>query len=381
MNATLSPEAMMMGTTVPPLEVALKNYNERIILAVISLLIALFGFLGNCLVILAVGLSRKLRTATNVYVVNLSVADLCTCVFLPWHMVALLSDGWPLPDWICIITAAVSIIFVGSSILTLALIALNRLYLITQPKDKYRSFYTLRNLLATTAFTWILPTLTVCLPLAFGIGSLGYDPQYTRCGPQHLSEADNLHDMIIASVLYPVPLIIIVVCYYKIFVHIREHTKSMSAKLSSAASELSSNSQSYPQSSKGGAESHVSQPDTKINRSTPAPKTTGAMQKGLSRRQVEITKNLFYVVCAFIICLTPYSVGLMVPGSDHFVPYAGAILLINSCINPVIYQVKHPYFRATFTAIIHCRFHDIQEPVPLLRAALSSRSASPVNCK
>ena len=377
MNSTISAPAP------PTKEAALSNYNERILLALISLVIALFGFLGNCLVILSVALSRKLRTATNVYVVNLSVADLCTCLFLPWHMVALLcTEGWPLPDWICAITAAVSIIFVGSSILTLACIALNRLYLITQPKDKYRSFYTLRNLLVTTILTWILPTLTVCLPLAFGIGSLGYDPQYTRCGPQHLTEADNLHDMIIASVLYPIPLVIIIYCYSKIFVHIRRHTKTMSAKISSANSEISSSS--FPKSSKAPPTQNTSQPNLNNSIAPPAPKPPAqqsSIQKGLSRRQVEITKNLFYVVCAFIICLTPYSVGLMVPGSDHFVPYAGAILLLNSCVNPIIYQIKHPYFRSTFSAILHCRLGDIQEPVPLLRAALSQRSSSPVQCK
>ncbi|XP_072013764.1 probable G-protein coupled receptor No18 [Amphiura filiformis] len=375
----------MNGTAEIPTKVpALTNYNERILLAFISLVIALFGFLGNSLVILAVGLSRKLRTATNVYVLNLSVADLLVCLFLPWHMVALLNvDGWPLPDWICAVTAAVSIIFVGSSILTLACIALNRLYLITQPKDKYRSFYTLRNLLATTAFTWILPTLTVCLPLAFGIGSLGYDAQYTRCGPQHLTESDNLHDMIIASVLYPIPLVIIIYCYCKIFLHIRRHTKTMSAKISTANSEISGGSSSFPKSSNkpGPPSNNTSEPNLMANRTTAPPKPVSSIQKGLSKRQVEITKNLFYVVCAFILCLTPYSVGLMVPGSDHFVPYAGAILLLNSCINPVIYQVKHPYFRSTFSAILHCKFHDIQEPVPLLRAALSTRSSSPVPCK
>lgn len=97
----------------------------------------------------------------------------------------------------------------------------------------------------------------------------------------------------------------------------------------------------------------------------------------LSRRQVEITKNLFYVVCAFFICLTPYSVCLVYDASDPAVPYTGAFVLFNSCINPIIYATKHPYFKQVFKCILQCKFQDVPEPASFVR---SLRSSKEVNC-
>ncbi|XP_033626487.1 melatonin receptor type 1B-A-like [Asterias rubens] len=341
------------------------SYGERVVLAVAICLIAVFGGFGNGLVIISVALSRKLRTATNVYVVSLSTTDLLTCLCLPWHALAVASvDGWPMDMVVCATAGALSIIFVGSSMITLAFIALNRLYLITQPSAKYRAFYTSKMLIATTLLAWLLPIATVAIPPLVGLGKLGYDDKYLRCGPLHKSKNSfSVYDSIIATVLYPAPLVIIVVSYVKIFLHIRRHTKTITAP-----NEHSSSSH-YPKSPAVSNGNNHPQ--------TPALKPQSSTKKRLSRRQVEITKNLFYVVCAFVLCLTPYSTGLMIPGLDHFVPYAGVILLLNSCVNPVIYAAKHPHFKTVFRYILTLKFSKIPEPSNFLRSALSSRSDLP----
>ena len=46
------------------------------------ILIALLGVFGNVYVILAVVLSRKLRTFTNIFIVNQSCSDLLSCLCL-----------------------------------------------------------------------------------------------------------------------------------------------------------------------------------------------------------------------------------------------------------------------------------------------------------
>ena len=77
-------------------------YAERVVLAVAISFIAVFGSVGNGLVIVSVALSRKLRTATNVYVVSLSATDLLTCLCLPWHALAVVSvEGWPMDMVVC----------------------------------------------------------------------------------------------------------------------------------------------------------------------------------------------------------------------------------------------------------------------------------------
>ncbi|XP_038068152.1 trace amine-associated receptor 8b-like [Patiria miniata] len=338
------------------------TYGERIVLAVAMSIIAVVGSVGNGLVILSVALSRKLRTATNVYVVSLSTTDLLTCLCLPWHVLGAVSiDGWPIGMWICSAFGGLTIIFVGSSIITLAFIAVNRLFLITQPSTRYRTLYTRKMLLVTTLVAWLLPFVTVTLPPLLGVGKLGYDEKYLRCGPVQTSGGplSNPYDMIVSAVLYPIPMLVIVVSYVKIFLYIKHHTKTI---LTPNIAPSDHSSSSYPKS------------PTANNNGTPHPGTlspVNSTRRRLSRRQVEITKNLFYVVCAFVLCLTPYSVGLMIPAADHFTPYAGVILLLNSCVNPVIYAAKHPYFRTVFVCIVTLKFSKIPEPSSFLRYALS----------
>ena len=90
----------------------------------------------------------------------------------------------------------------------------------------------------------------------------------------------------------------------------------------------------------------------------------------LSEREVDITKNMFYVVVAFFICFTPFTLCMIIDTSDPFLPYATAIVFINSCINPIIYAIKHPNFKTTFGLIIRCRWREIRPPSKLLRSLL-----------
>lgn len=94
------------------------------------------------------------------------------------------------------------------------------------------------------------------------------------------------------------------------------------------------------------------------------------VKSNLSRRQVEITKNLFYVLCAFLVCITPYLI-LLVFNDDGplaaFAPYAAACLMVNNCINWIIYATKHPHFKVVFKCILTCKWREIPEPVGWLR--------------
>ena len=88
------------GSTPQPFEFS--DYKQRVIVAVLYLMVVVLGIFGNTLVILAVLLSKKLRTATNAFVVSLSVADLLTCLGLPWDAAATLGrDGPPFGEWGC----------------------------------------------------------------------------------------------------------------------------------------------------------------------------------------------------------------------------------------------------------------------------------------
>lgn len=328
---------------------------QRIIIAIVYGILALTGLLGNSLVILAVLLSRKLRTITNVFVVNLSIADCLTCLMLPFNVVGLLNlDGnqekYPLEEWICRGAGLILFTCAGCSVYTLAAIGINRWYLITRPVRRYRTFFARKNITMMVLIVWLIPLFTALVPPLAGLGELGYARKYATCTHKTTHELSDYYSMLQAAIFYPIPMITIVTTYILIFCHIREHAKIITEQSEISTTSMPSNA-------------------------NPASMDPNAdLRKRLSRRQLEITRNLFYVVCAFFICITPYAMVLFIPPSDPLTPWTAAIFLVNSCINPFIYATKHPHFKVIFKLILTCQCSRVPEKSRIMRSIRSVRS-------
>ncbi|XP_038074136.1 alpha-1B adrenergic receptor-like [Patiria miniata] len=323
-----------------------EDYTQRAIIGTIVCLVAVVGFVGNVMVILAVILSRKLQTRTNVFVVNLAVADLVTCFSAPFTVVALLSKvGWPMPEIVCSIMAAIGLGSIACSIMTLAAISINRFVLITKTTATYRTIYTPKKIAAMVAFTWVYPALVCSISPIFGVGKWGYSDKYKTCTQDTSHETSDFFSLVGSALIYPIPLIVLFVCYFKIYRHITGHMKKMMGKGKGVEMTDTSNSSNVAST-------------TKLHKNPPA---------SFSKRQVEITKNLFYVVCAFVACLAPFAIALMIPPSDPVIPWTGMIIIFNSGINPIIYGAKHPHFKEVFRHMLRCQYHMIPEPSGCLR--------------
>ncbi|PIK36695.1 putative muscarinic acetylcholine receptor M2-like [Apostichopus japonicus] len=135
--------------------------TQRTLLSVIVILVAAVGIPGNILVMIAVTFSKRLQTKTNSFVVNLACSDLAACLVLPFQVVALLNDSWPLPDPLCTFVAVVVWVGLGSSVVNLALIAFNRFTLITKSRTHYDQLYSKRNLVLMLVSAWIIPIVLV----------------------------------------------------------------------------------------------------------------------------------------------------------------------------------------------------------------------------
>ncbi|XP_033633740.1 rhodopsin, GQ-coupled-like [Asterias rubens] len=336
---------------------------QRYIIGVVFCLVSLFGFTGNTIVILAVVLSNKLQTRTNVFVVNLATADLLTCLASPFNAVALFSlNGWPLPEIICSLSGALFIVSLSCSITSLACISINRLILITKTLSTYQSIYTSKKIAAMIVFTWLYPLLICCLPL-FGIGRWGYSFKFKICTQDSNVETSRTFSLIGALLVYPIPLLILFVCYFKIYRHVDAHIRTLTQKRASEVEmhdePSTSSSRATPTSSSRATPSSPKSPKPTLKRS--------ATQASLSRRQTAITKNLFFVMCAFIACLAPYAVSLVIRNSDPVVPWTFMIVIFNSAINPVIYGIKHPHFKKVFLHMFRCQYHQIPEPSNFLK--------------
>ena len=78
------------------------------------------------------------------------------------------------------------------------------------------------------------------------------------------------------------------------------------------------------------------------------------MIKAINQKEIDITKNVFIVVCLFMICFVASSVNLVIPGASLSILYGFMIMMANSVVNPIIYGLKHPNFQEAFKRIL-CR--------------------------
>lgn len=143
--------------------------GENISWAVTYALLAVAGSSGNLLVIYLVYSVRKLRSASNAFIVNVCAADLLVCgLWMPQEAVALALSRPPRAaagpaSWRSL-AAALLLLALLASLFSHSLIALNRYALITKAPAAYRDLYRRRNAAAMIASSWLAAAVLLLLP-------------------------------------------------------------------------------------------------------------------------------------------------------------------------------------------------------------------------
>ncbi|XP_071501266.1 melatonin receptor type 1B-B-like [Diadema antillarum] len=310
------------------------------ILACVVALITITGVLGNSFVIFLVSLSRQLQTVTNVFVVSLTLSDLIGCGMLSLEIVALLNlDGWPLPEWVCQMTGGVCVIAFIASVSHLALISVDRFVLITRPKTRYMRLYIGRNIAMMIGLAWLAPLLSIVLPTSLGFGSLGYNAKNYFCVYDGTKLQLRMLN-VFAAVSFAIAFSIIISCYVRIYLYVRKQHRSLL--------------KFYEEKSHKSAAPHKND--------------SSNMRMTIDKREIEITKNLFFVVCGYFICVLPNSLCVMTESCYlKYFKFTAVVYSINSCINPFIYCFKQPLFRQISLCVFRRRWSEIPKPSPWLR--------------
>ncbi|XP_022100954.1 protein trapped in endoderm-1-like [Acanthaster planci] len=347
---------------------SLYPYQARIGFSCCWIIVAILGVVGNSLVILSVILSKKLRTVTNAFVVNLSVADFWTSLSCPWQAVALLSRGaWPLASEVpCKIAAMQLSTGYGTSLYSLAAIAFNRFILITQTTATYSRWYSPGKVSSIIAMTWVIPAVVSFLPPILGIGDLGYDAQDYSCLDKDGHPRAAEYNLAQSLGMYPIPLLIIVGSYLALYIHLKRHFRKRKRRLNQYASPAQGDAAAV-------AESTVSFAIETESSRCPTTDIAKSNRRAISRQQLAITRNLFMVFCVFVLLVSPFFLAIAVPSSRKFTLYGAAIAIFNSCVNPIIYTVNHPQFKGVLRSILRCRYSQIPEPSDWLKSVLSWR--------
>ena len=275
---------------------------------------------------------------------------------------------------------------------------------------------------------WMYPALLCLLPHFAGLGRLGYSNNFKACAQDNSIPTSFLYSLIAGACAIMPAFIVMVVIYVRIYLFVSGQRKKMKQLRKSGAPQMRGidnvnmeiSSSEFPSTKRSTltpeenitqsrstsnletsqtTETDTSNGEGKLtaienlpkntplenseNQSRQSPKSTEANQKRLrpikqhspdnkadphlNNYNVTVTKRLAVVVLAFVICLLPFTVSVLIPSSNPGIPWTGLMLTFNSCVNPLIYARTMPEFRKVMLAIIRCRLKDITEPIACIR--------------
>ncbi|XP_053674002.1 neuropeptide SIFamide receptor-like [Anopheles nili] len=178
----------------------------------------LMGLVGNALVCIAVYTNHTMRTVTNIFIVNLAVADFFVILFcLPPTVVWDVTETWFMGKAMCKVVIYFQTVSVTVSVLTLTFISIDRWYAICFPlRYKPRPERAWRSI----ALIWLigfLSDLPEFLVLTTRRKKLRFDIKlFTQCVATWDNEKEKTFYIVKFVLLYTLPLLFMTVAYFQI---------------------------------------------------------------------------------------------------------------------------------------------------------------------
>nr|AWS21706.1 mLight1.1 [synthetic construct] len=176
-------------------------------------IVCVVGLFGNFLVMYVIVRYTKMKTATNIYIFNLALADALATSTLPFQSVNYLMGTWPFGTILCKIVISIDYYNMFTSIFTLCTMSVDRYIAVCHPV-KALDFRTPRNAKIINVCNWILSS-AIGLPVMFMAttkyrqGSI--DCTLTFSHPTWYWE--NLLKICVFIFAFIMPVLIITVCY------------------------------------------------------------------------------------------------------------------------------------------------------------------------
>ncbi|XP_062561343.1 neuropeptide F receptor [Armigeres subalbatus] len=214
------------------------------ILIVLYSILIIFGATGNSLVVMAVARKPQMRTARNMFIVNLAVSDLLLClVTMPLTLVEILTKYWPMGrlPFLCksIGTLQATSIFVST--ISITAIALDRYQVIVYPTRD-----SLQRMGAIVILTgiWII-SLVLASPMFITRRLIHYDVNLPSLGIDYISYCIEdwpmargrvYYSVFTLCVQYVLPILIVSIAYLRIYVKLKHRLVVTTTTVSTNAS-------------------------------------------------------------------------------------------------------------------------------------------------
>ncbi|XP_034021584.1 somatostatin receptor type 1 [Thalassophryne amazonica] len=267
--------------------------------------VCLVGLCGNSMVIYVIFRYAKMKTATNIYLLNLAVADELLMLSVPFLVTAALLRHWPFGSVLCRLVLSVDAINMFTSIYCLTVLSVDRYIAVVHPirASRYRR-PTVAKMVNLCVWMFsilvILPIIIFSTTVPNSDGSMACNMQMPE--PEHRWMAVFVVYAFLMGFLFPV--IAICMCYILIISKLR----------------------------------------------------VVALRAGWQQRkksEQKITVMVMMVVTVFIICWMPFHVvqlvGVFLQRRDPTLSQLAVVLgYANSCANPVLYVFLSDSFRRYF---------------------------------
>ncbi|KAM6353936.1 galanin receptor type 1-like isoform 2-T2 [Alca torda] len=217
---------------------ATRGGPEVVIVPVLFGLIFLLGMVGNTLVFVVLGRlrpgGRPSRSATNIFILNLSIADFSFLLFcVPFQ-----ATIYSLPEWIfgaffCKWVHYLAMATMLVSIFTLVAMSVDRYIAVVHAK-RSSCIRSKRNAALGVGVIWLL-SLLIAIPVAQHQALMsGHQqaPNSSFCWEHWAdgSTAKQMYKITILLVGYLLPLVLITCCYAKVLYHLHTKVKNISKK-------------------------------------------------------------------------------------------------------------------------------------------------------
>ncbi|XP_032234331.1 melatonin receptor type 1A [Nematostella vectensis] len=316
--------------------------------AAVMTMITMLAFIGNTMVCWAVYNNKRLRTLPNMYVVTLAISDILMGSFcMPLSLEVLIKAVWTKPFAVCQLQGFLSWFFAFTSLQTMTAMAINRYYRVVKP-NRYGNYFTTRRVYISIVAIVIIASLGpgIAMMSRWSVNQIHYGK--VLCFMVFISQGIEKGYIGFVDAFYiTTPIMIISVCYLKIFLTVRSHTKNLKSRNAPMA---------LPTGTSGST----------------LPSNEGRANLTVNIEEVKVTKTLFATVVGFVTCWTPIAVIDMLDAySSHqvHVPrevYFAWILLGygSSSINPIIYGILNRSFRREFIKIFSFKWRLSRSVVP-----------------
>ncbi|XP_044065126.1 opioid receptor, delta 1b [Siniperca chuatsi] len=288
-----------------------RDTTSLIIVCITALysLICVVGLLGNLLVMYGVVRYTKMKTATNIYIFNLALADALATSTLPFQSAKYLMNTWPFGELLCKVIIAIDYYNMFTSIFTLTMMSVDRYIAVCHPV-RALDFRTPAKAKLINVCIWILSS-AVGVPVMI-MAVTKTDKENTVCAlrfPKPEWYWDTVMKICVFIFAFVVPVLVITICYGLMILRLK------SVRLLS-----------------------------------------GSKEKDRNLRR--ITRMVLVVVAAFIVCWTPIHIFIIIKTMvdiDHknlmvMVSWHLCIALgyTNSSLNPVLYAFLDENFKRCF---------------------------------